>query len=99
MNKKQNQQYHFACRIKERYGITNSLQFYSAIKNIIINDNKHEIYKQTNRVSIHVIPIKLKDKVIKIPFVYDKHRKTVVTALPQDWFDNKIINDDEFVDE
>jgi hypothetical protein len=84
MNKKFAQALHFHRRLYDRYKIVASPTLIDALLRIIKHDEKHVVIKQTNRVSIHIISLKLIDKLLYLPIVYDKKRKSLVTVLPQD---------------
>ena len=78
-SKSKRQKKHFKFRCLQRHGlvITNQ-QYTKLIENIQIG-NAEFIEKQSNRVS--VFRVKIDEKNFRV--IYDKQRKTLVSALPE----------------
>ncbi len=76
--KSQNQMKHAIRRIKERFNIELNDNQYTQLCNRIKN-KKGSIFveKQTNRV--YVYDIQIEEQTVRV--VWDKHRKSIVTAL------------------
>ena len=82
MSKRDSQKSHFRRRVFERYGITINEGEYEYLVSQIKKRTAQVtfLYKQSNRVSIH----KIIYKQLSLVVVYDKLRKSLITALPQD---------------
>lgn len=72
------QKKHFARRIWYRYGITCTNELIKRIVADIQNGRATFVEKQSHTRSIFVVQINGTD----VPLVYDRSRKTLVTALP-----------------
>jgi len=91
MDKKMTERKHFKRRVFERYNITINDNEYDFLVSKIKKNDKTVVQfltKQTNRVSIQL----LKYKEYEIVVVYDKLRKSLVSALPPECKDiNNIV--------
>ena len=77
IGKELRQKKHGKRRLRERFGISLSDRDYEDLVNKIQNDETTYVEKQSCRIS--VFDVKLLDEVVRV--VYDKSRKTIVTAL------------------
>lgn len=81
MSKRDAQKSHFRRRVFERYSIQISDGEYDYLVSRIKKNDKEVVTfltKQSNRLSVHILSYKQQD----IVAVYDKIRKSLVTALP-----------------
>jgi hypothetical protein len=81
MGKRDSQRSHFRRRVYERYSLSiNEGEYDFLVSKVRKNDKEIVTFlmKQSNRITVHVIHYKDTD----IVAVYDKLRKTLVTALP-----------------
>lgn len=82
MSKATQQRSHFKRRVFERYSLTiNDGEYDFLVSRIRKNDKTvvKFLTKQSNRVSVHLLMYKDHEIVV----VYDKERKSLVTALPE----------------
>lgn len=87
---------HFKRRMMERYGLTVNRHEYRFMVEMIQNGEAEFIEKQSNRVSAFWLNLTVDDgvgnsEIVRVRVIYDKLRKTLVTALPPegeiDWLD------------
>jgi len=81
--KKENQIKHFKHRLRERYDIEigdEEIEYYVGLIQTGHQSQVIHLAKQSKRVSFKLLIIRGKT----IPVIYDKKRKTLVTALPAD---------------
>jgi len=83
--KSEGQRHHFKYRIKERFGLDVNRDDMNNMILQIKNGNSIPLQKQSNRVSIHSVWIKN----IWVPVVYDRYRSTLVTALMEEWINDR----------
>jgi hypothetical protein len=74
------QKRHAKIRAIQRYGFGLTDELLKEIVGKIHRGETRLIDKQSLRVSIHAVMVEGRE----IPVVYDKHRKTVVSLLPQE---------------
>ena len=82
MSKATQQRSHFKRRVFERYSLTiNDGEYDFLVSRIRKNDKTvvNFLTKQSNRVSVHLLMYKDHEIVV----VYDKERKSLITALPE----------------
>jgi hypothetical protein len=82
-NKVFSQQKHAVRRAEERYGLHLSGSDLNGIKNQIQNGGAEFLEKQTNRVSVFSVATPNGS----VPVVYDNQRHTVVSFLPETYFE------------
>tara|TARA_R110000824_G_scaffold277546_3_gene465764 strand:- start:954 stop:1238 length:285 start_codon:yes stop_codon:yes gene_type:complete len=84
MSKKTKQTKHFMWRLRQRYGIKiNRKEIQDYVGLIQANRGIQVVHLETQSCRVSVKIMAIKGKVL--PVVYDKKRKTLVTALPQAW--------------
>ena len=84
MSRKRKQTNHFRWRLHQRYGIKinrEEIQDYVGLIQANRGIQIVHLESQSCRVSVKIMAIKGK----VLPVVYDKKRKTLVTALPKAW--------------
>jgi catabolite regulation protein CreA len=79
-DKKYDQRIHFKKRVKQRYDLEINRFVYQQLVDQIQDGQAEFIQKQSNRISVFWV---MYDD-IRIRVIYDKSRKTLVTALPPD---------------
>lgn len=82
---------HFKKRLKQRYGIEINREGIEYIVRQIQSQNCEFVIKQSLRVTIFDVMYENK----KIRVVYDKNRKTLITALKPNWQGKYIYEKDE----
>lgn len=81
MSKRDSQKSHFRRRVYERYGLTINEGEYNFLVSCIKSNKKDVVQflmRQSNRITVHLLTY----KDIQVVGVYDKIRKSLVTALP-----------------
>lgn len=73
---------HFKKRCKERYAINVNRSLYKDMVSLIGSNRAVFIEKQSNRVTVFWLYLEKEYEGTRIKVVYDKIRKTLITALP-----------------
>lgn len=88
MNKSNCERIHAKNRFLERFGFDVSEEEYNRIRNVIKNNlgNKYDDIKilASEKQSCHKTAFLLKYKEVELAIIYDRTRKTIVTALNKD---------------
>lgn len=80
-DKAKTQKRHAKTRMLQRYGIGLTEELYADLVNQIVTGRASFIERQSVRVSKFWVRCGTQ----MIPVVYDRHRKTIVTVLEQEW--------------
>ena len=81
------QREHFKRRLRERYGISiNRHEYREIVEWIQEAPHKNRLEQQSNRVTVWLVPI----QGVNVPVVYDKQRKTAVSALPTAYLEERV---------
>lgn len=104
-NKAKTQERHTEKRLAERYGLKYTQFMHDTVLNLIHRNACTLVFKQSLRVSVLDVHYTVREADIldhtraqcgniKLRLAYDKHRKTLITALSPDMDPKEVLEDD-----